>query len=281
MLDADWLGERFPELSNISLIGEGGQKWVYAASHQEDGPVVLKLIKPNQKSERVSREVRAVQQVNSGRVPRVLETGSVDTPEGHCIWLREQQIPGETVRSLLTTGPFLKSEASLLALHVLEALADVEQARIVHRDVKPDNVMRDWGGSFWLLDFGIARHLDLTSLTATAAIGGPGTLGYAPPEQFRNRKADIDVRADLFALGVTLWECIAGKHPYRDKARDAQDVIRRIENDPVPRLLIAGDEKNQLSDFIFTLMQRRPDHRPVDATDALSWIREIRAAESR
>jgi serine/threonine-protein kinase len=79
-----------------------------------------------------------------------------------------------------------------------------EAVSIVHRDVKPANIIVDPQGEFWLIDFGVARHLDLDSLTATAAPGGCGTIGYAPAEQCRNDKPDIDARADLFALGVTL-----------------------------------------------------------------------------
>jgi serine/threonine protein kinase len=101
-----------------------------------------------------------------------------------------------------------------LGLHVLEALERAETVQIVHRDVKPDNIMCDGEGNFWLLDFGIARHLELSSLTPTASPFGKMTLGYAPPEQCRNVKGDIDSRADLFALGVTLHECATGRNGF-------------------------------------------------------------------
>jgi serine/threonine-protein kinase len=167
-----------------------------------------------------------------------------------------------------------KDDVANLALHVLEALADAERARIVHRDVKPDNIMRGTDGMFWLLDFGIARHLDLTSLTATAALGGLFTLGYAPPEQFRNKKREIDVRADLFALGVTIVECFTGKNPFHDGARDANEVIRRIESSPIVVPPISGDANAKLRDLIQALTQRRLDCRPASAAEALDWMRE-------
>jgi serine/threonine protein kinase len=280
MITAQWLSQQMPDLSSITVFPEGGQKWVFGATHALDGDVVIKLIKPNIDMERVSREILAVGQVKSPRVPPILEVGILTgTPAGtDLIWLREKRICGENVRQLLDKGALDKDDVLTLGLHVLEALANVAQARIVHRDVKPENIIRCTDGSFWLLDFGIARHLDLASITATAALGGPGTLGYAPPEQFRNKKRELDGRADLFALAVTLVECIAGKHPYRDGARDASEVVRRIEGTPLPIPKITWDTGGRLTDFIATMGQRRIDCRPCNAAEALEWLREIHAA---
>jgi serine/threonine-protein kinase len=281
MISIDWVSQQFSELSDITLMPAGGQKWVFGANHPTDGRVVLKLIKPTTNVERVHREVLAVSQVNSGRVPKIFKDGVIsDTPLGcDLIWLREQQIQGNNLRQLLTQAtPFTPDEILRLGLHVLEALADVERARLVHRDIKPENIMKDTSGCFWLLDFGIARHLDLDSLTATVALGGPGTLGYAPPEQYRNRKRELDCRADLFALAVTLVEVITGAHPYRAGARDAPEVIRRIENTPLAVPHVPWDKNSLLFDLLTSMGQRRIDCRPQNAVDALTWFKEVYAA---
>lgn len=279
MITTAWLASQFPDLSAITKYPDGGQKWVFGAAHPQDGNVVLKLIKPSTDVQRVQREVLAVKQVNSRRVPRIYEDGLLPgTTFGDLIWLREQRIEGENVRQVLARGPLARDELLRLGLHVLEALADVAQARIVHRDVKPENIIRCVDGSYWLLDFGIARHLDLSSLTATAALGGPLTLGYAPPEQMRNRKREIDGRADLFALAVTLVECMTGQHPYRHGARDVPEVVRRIESAPMPVPMIPWDLKRKTIDLITSMSQRRPDCRPPNAADALTWMKEIHAA---
>jgi serine/threonine-protein kinase len=280
MITVQWLTQQFPGLSSITTYPEGGQKWVFGATHSTDGEVVIKLIKPSTDMERVRREILAVGQVNSPRVPQILEVGVASgTPwGGDLIWLREQRICGESVRQALGKGALGKKEILTLGLHVLEALADVAQARIVHRDVKPENIIRCSDGTFWLLDFGIARHLDLASLTATAALGGPGTLGYAPPEQLRNKKRELDGRADLFALAVTLVECLTAKHPYRDGARDAPEVVRRLEGAPLPIPPIAWDTGRKFTDLLATMGQRRIDCRPRDAAEALGWMKEIHAA---
>jgi serine/threonine-protein kinase len=274
MITVQWIAEQFPHLVNLAPLAQGGQKWVFAARHSSEGEVVLKLIKPSgDGGERVQREILAVQQVRSARVPQVREAGVLNTPVGTMVWLREDKISGESVRQALQRGPLATEEVMHLGLHVLEALADAERARIVHRDVKPDNIMHGVDGRFWLLDFGIARHLDLASLTATG-LGGVGTIGYAPPEQYRNRKREIDARADLFALGVTMIECISGKNPFRDGARDGNDVLRKIENSPLVIPVIKGDASGKLADFFRATTQRRLDCRPATAADALQWLQD-------
>lgn len=273
MITTQWLEQQFNGLSGMTPLAQGGQKYVFRAVHAADGDVVLKLIKQGQDIQRIEREIEAVQKVQSARVPRVLEIGMLDTPAGPFAWLREQRVVGEPVRTILNQGPMPLDEVKKLGLHVLEALVAAEAVRIVHRDVKPENIMRGDDGSYWLLDFGIARHLDLTSMTDTTALGGLGTVGYAPPEQYRNRKQEIDGRADLFALAVTMVECLTGKHPYRDGARDAGAVLRRIEQTPLAVPPVPGED--EFVDLISTMGQRRLDCRPPNAADALKWMREV------
>lgn len=213
--------------------------------------------------------------MGSVRVPQVLEVGTAQSPSGASIWLREQRIAGESLRARVGRGPIPIADIRQLTIDILEALADAERARIVHRDVKPDNIMCATDGRFWLLDFGIARHLDLQSLTATA-LGGPGTIGYAPPEQYRNRKRELDSRADLFALAVTIVECLTGRHPYRDGARDQAEVVRRIEASPLLVPVIPTDASGKFRDLISAMGQRRVDPRPQGAAVALDWMKEVR-----
>jgi eukaryotic-like serine/threonine-protein kinase len=276
LITVPWLAAQFTDLASFAPLADGGQKWVFSAQHPTDGDVVLKLIKPSSDGgERVRREILAVQQIRSARVPKVIAAGVLKSPLGEFVWVREQRIAGSSVRQVLQGGAMSIDDVVRLGLHVLEALNDADHARIVHRDVKPDNVMLGSDSSFWLLDFGIARHLDLTSLTATAAMGGVGTLGYAPPEQFRNHKREIDGRADLFALGVTMLECLTGKHPYRDGARDRIEVLRRIESAPLVIPAIPGPNGGKVRDILAALTQRRLDCRPDSIREALSWMTEI------
>lgn len=274
-ISLQWLGPHFPELSNITRLNAGGQKEVFAADHVRDGAIVLKIIHPHQDVESIDRELLAVKQVQSSRVPTILESGQITTPLGQCYWFREQRIVGPTVRELVKNQRFSEVELIRLALHVLEALVCAESAKIVHRDVKPDNIIRDAANNYWLLDFGIARHLDLASLTASANHFGKFTLGYAPPEQFRNLKREIDSRSDLFGLGVTLFECYTKTHPFRDGASSELEIIKRVERNPLPPLQLSCKDSQNFSDLISCMTQKRRENRPFTAKDAHMWILDI------
>lgn len=274
--DEQWLKATFPDLTDFRALGQGGQKVVYVARHKTDGDVVLKIIHPRTDVESVRREILAVQQVRSPRVPKIIEYGTASSNLGDCLWLREQLVDGKTVRQILARGPMDGRSVLRLGLHMLEALESAETVNIVHRDVKPDNIMMDQGGAFWLLDFGIARHLDLSSLTATAAPFGKMTLGYAPPEQCRNIKSDIDARADLFALGVTLHECATGRNGFFEPPpRDHLELLRRVERWVLPPVALVILQPAEFQGFLSTLTQKSRVHRPRAVREAHAWLREI------
>jgi serine/threonine-protein kinase len=235
----------------------------------------LKLIRPDQDPERIRREVLAVSNVSSKRVPKIHATGIVNIGGTQTIWIIEQCVDGMPLREAITASPLTPDAATLLAVQLLEALSDAEKQRIVHRDVKPENVIKGKEGNFWLIDFGIARHLGLRSLTPTNALGGIGTAGYAPPEQYQNRKREIDGRADLFALGVTLYEALTGIHPFWEGSKDAKDTFTKIEAEQFPRLTPKAVPHEQLREFIHTLMHTWRDQRPKTVADALAWAIEI------
>ncbi len=265
----------FPELAALRPLGEGGQKWVFACETNDGRPAVLKLIKPHADLERIQREIQAVVAVKCPRVPHIYHADIRDSVVGSLVWLLEEFVPGDQLRAVINASPLSVADAKRLATHVLEALAAAESARVIHRDVKPDNIVCDPTGNFWLLDFGIARHLDLESLTASGQVGGVGTLGYAPPEQFQNKKRELDARADLFALGATLYEAVTGANHFRVGAKDAFEVCQRVENSPLPRLQLKDDVGGRFDAFVRTLAQPRRDHRPESAQSALDWARTL------
>lgn len=275
-----WLAATFPDLNNIGLLGQGGQKLVFSARHPSDGDVVLKIIHPSQNLEGVRREILAVQRIGSARVPRILEIGQINTQIGPSVWIREQRILGVSLRERLQQGPLTTDELLRLGVQTLEALAEAERASIVHRDVKPENIMVDVKGDYWLLDFGISRHLAMSPLTPLTQPFGKFTLGYAPPEQIRNVQYEIDARADLFAFGVMFYECATGQQPFINGAANEFEVIRRVENHVLPPLRLPCKEANSLTDLLSAITQKRRDHRPLTVADALDWMREIFNAQT-
>lgn len=278
-IDLAWLKQQFPDLTNLTPLNSGGQKQVFAADHATDGAVVLKVIHPHQHIEATRREALAAGQLSTHRVPQILDAAFLATPLGQCVWFRERRVQGDSVRDLIQRGPFSKVPLLKLGLQTLEILVAAEKLRIVHRDVKPDNLICDANGDYWLIDFGLARHLDLTSLTATAAVFGKYTPGYAPPEQFRNRKLEIDARCDLFGLGVTLYEAATGANPYTDGARDPLEVFRRVQGPPLPALRLSFPSAQDFGDLVSALTQPRRDHRPATAREAYDWMKTICDAE--
>jgi len=272
-VDLGWLALQLPNLANLQPLAAGGQKQVFTATHANDGEVVVKLMHPGSDPARTERELGAATQVQARRMPHIFEHGQLIGNTGTIVWFREQRIPGQSLRARIQTNTLSHHELLRLALHVSATLVAAEAVGIVHRDVNPANIIVDLHGAFWLIDFGLARHLDLESLTATAAIGGWGTLGYAPAEQCRNDKREIDARADLFALGVTLYEAATGRNPYREGARDGFEVIRRISTQQLPRL--ASQLPDGLADLVATLAQPDLVHRCQTAREAHEWIRDL------
>jgi len=195
---------------------------------------------------------------------------------GDVIWLREERIAGDSLRQVIQQkGSLAPLQVLLLGRQMLEALADAEKVRIVHRDVKPENIIIDDFGNAWLLDFGLARHLDLASLTATSNYLGACTPGYAPPEQFKNRKSEIDGRADLFALGVTLYECLEGINPFINHTDNWPEILDRVETTPLPKISKNVDKKGVFRELVYVMTRQRPDHRLPRVIEAFAWIQEI------
>ncbi len=275
-IDLAWVQQQFPNYTSLAPLGQGGQRVVLAGHHESDGDIVLKLLYPGSELRRVLREIDAVKRVVSPRIPCILASGIKASPIGDLAWICESRIHGTDLRAVLNDRHTLPpDDIQRLALQMLEALTAAEAVRIVHRDVKPDNIKVDTQSNYWLLDFGLARHLDLTSLTASGNPFGVGTAGYAPPEQARNRKEEIDGRADLFALGVTLYECAEGRNPLRLGARDDLEIRTRTETQALPRIRQSVGLSVEFVDLVYTMTRPRRDHRPATVADALAWMQEI------
>jgi serine/threonine protein kinase len=133
-----WLQQQFPDLQQIVSLSSGGQKQVFAATHPQDGAVVLKLIHPRQDMETTRREMLAVNQLVGARVPAILDSGTLQTQFGDFFWFREQRVDGQTLRQRIQAGPLSVHEVLKLGFQVLETLVQSEAVHIVHRDVRSE-----------------------------------------------------------------------------------------------------------------------------------------------
>jgi serine/threonine-protein kinase len=168
----------------------------------------------------------------------------------------------------------------LEGIKLLKTLLDIsvilEDIKTVHRDIKPSNIICGNDGNYYLIDFGIARQLDKTSLTFTKAAIGPHTPGYGAPELFQYSKKDIDIRSDLFSIGVVLFEALTGEHPFLTGDEMNLNEIWYRTKTVVPKdYMIDGDKNKQLISFIQTLMQKHITRRPPTAKKAMEWFEAV------
>lgn len=266
------------DLKDLTLIARGGQKEVYTATHDSYGTVIFKKVFSGQDSfERTIREVRAVSLLQSDAVPEIIAHNCDDVNPPY-LWIIEKYVSGETIRKTIESGRVYSIEEVVKFIDTaLDIAVKAETLSIVHRDIKPENIIIDNENNFWLLDFGIARHLDLESITQTNTPYGLFTLGYASSEQFRNLKKDIDIRTDLFSIGVVAYEMITGTNPYRVGTNDPLMVLKRMETVNIPPVKILGDSQFQLSGFISLIGDVRRTRRPANAQTARVIFNVVKA----
>lgn len=275
-LETDKIAECFPDLIQITPIKRvSGQKHAYTAVSHTHGDVVVKVVCPFNQNPRLIREIQIMRDCIITHVPRLYDYKVIDSPLGQMLISVESRVRGKDLYEILTTG--MPSFQSLLRLShdILVILCEVEKHGIVHRDIKPANILQDEHGQFWLIDFGIARVLGAESITDTAAIEGPATLGYASPEQMDNIKADISSKSDLFSLGVVLTECILGYNPFTVMAQSRFEAKSRVRHLDIKYPLITEDKNGKFVNFVKWLTEKRPMRRPRSAEFALSTFNSL------
>jgi serine/threonine protein kinase len=276
-VDISWLYENFNSLSKITPLPGGGQKWVFQCLHTVYGPCVLKLIKPGA-TRYLDRELEAVSrlgQLPSVNVPEIFEYGTISSQVGNLVFLFEEYIDGTDLFQMLRQGHLTRGQLLRLASDLVSIVKDAESVSVVHRDIKPMNIKIDSEGKAWLLDFGIARILDLESKTRTDSPVGPHSPGYSAPEQFRYQKRQIDGRSDLFAIGVVLHESAIGVNLFINGARDRAEILRRVLSEPLPHLNLEWDTGGHFAQFVSSLAQKYPYQRPASCAEAADWLAEI------
>lgn len=196
--------------------GGGAFKKVFRVETDSAESRVLKVIKGPPSEPRTAREIEALQRCDHPNIARFFHASSYDHADVQYDYTIEEFLPGGTLASRIADSQTLNTEEAVaLGKHLISAIVHVAGLDLVHRDIKPDNIMlREDGETPVLVDFGLVRDLSASSLTMTWQMRGPGTPYYAAPEQLNNKKSMIDWRTDQFALGVVLCETRFGVHPY-------------------------------------------------------------------
>lgn len=216
-------------------LGEGAAGTVFAARDLSlNREVAIKILHPrlagHVEAERFVREVNAAGRLSHPNLLPVLDTGSVDAVP----FLVTRRIEGGNLRTLLEEGPVALSEALAIAEDMLSALSHAHASGMVHRDVKPENILID-GGRAIVADFGIALALDATqSERLTSEEAAVGTPRYMSPEQ--STGGAVDERSDLYSAACVIWEMLAGEHPFGAKSPHA--VLARKVAGEIPGLRV-------------------------------------------
>lgn len=242
------LAPHFPQLEILELLGQGGMGAVYKARQPGlDRLVALKVL-PREVgddpafAERFTREARALAKLIHPHIVAVHDFGQV---AGLCYFVMEY-VDGVNLREMLAAGHLQPREALAIVPQICEALQFAHDEGIVHRDVKPENVLVDRKGRVKMADFGLAKLLGIPagawSLTQTGQV--MGTPHYMAPEQIEHPQ-DIDHRADIYALGVVFYEMLTGElplgrfeppsHKVRVDVRLDEVVLRTLEKEPERR----------------------------------------------
>ncbi len=260
----------------VEELGEGGMGKVYKVIDKKiDEVVALKLLRPEiaadlQTIERFRNELKFARKISQRNVCRMYDLSEEE--ETHYITM--EYVPGEDLKSMIKMmGHLSLGKAVLIARQVCEGLAEAHRLGVVHRDIKPRNIMIDREGSARIMDFGIARSLKAEGKTAAGTM--IGTPEYMSPEQVEGK--EVDQRSDLYSLGVTLYEMVTGRLPFKGESPLATALKHKSEKPPNPRMLnpqIAED----FSRMILKCLEKDKDKRYQSAEDVLFELNRMEKA---
>jgi Tol biopolymer transport system component len=267
-------GSRIGVYTIIRQLGSGGAGEVWRAKDERLGrDVAIKVLLPHlstdaERLRRFAEEARAAGTLNH---PNILIVHDVGEHEGKP-YLVSECLEGKNLRERLSAGRMPLTEAVAVSLGVAQGLSAAHERGIVHRDLKPENIFLKSGGGVKLLDFGLAK-LKLPAVTPQSKAGDTalgtiaGTAGYMSPEQARGEPADP--RSDLFALGVMMYEMLAGRHPFRG-ASVVETLNGILTKDAVDILAVNEHVPRPLARIVMRLLEKAPESRFQSARD-LAW----------
>ncbi|MCD4658268.1 MAG: serine/threonine protein kinase [Planctomycetes bacterium] len=244
----------------ISKIGEGGMGSVYKAFHIGlDKNVALKILPPNQldSADRIKRFKHEAKSAAKMEHPNIVQILNIGEDDGiHFIVM--QFIDGEDLRQrLLRKGVFPPIEALDICMQVAEGLNVAHKKGIIHRDIKPDNIMIEREGNVKITDFGLARQME-HGLDISKPGKALGTPYYMSPEQCSGK--DLDGRSDIYSLGVSLYHIVTGKRPFKGKNAVAT-ALMHIREPVTPPEKINPNLPIPLADLVLKMMEKNPQNR--------------------
>ena len=258
----------------VSKIASGGMATVYLATDTRLGrPVALKVMHPHLASdpvfvERFAREARSAARLSHPGIVAVYDQGSADG----VVYLAMEHVPGTTLREMLAVrGALPVGRALDLLADLLDALACAHRADLVHRDVKPENILVGTDGRLRVADFGLARAASASTTAASVLIG---TVAYLAPELVTAGRADA--RADVYAVGVLAFELLTGSLPFTGEV-PAQVAFAHVADDVPAPSSRQHHLPGEVDELVAWATARDAEQRPRDAGELLAAVRAVRA----
>ncbi|WP_294565216.1 protein kinase domain-containing protein [uncultured Arthrobacter sp.] len=259
-----------------SRIARGGMSTVYLALDRRlDRRVALKVLFTHLAEDRTfldrfEQEAKSAARLSHPHVVGVLDQGVDETAERSTAYLVMEYVPGRTLRDLIRERGQLTPRLALALIDpVIEGLAAAHEAGLVHRDVKPENVLLSSNGQIKIADFGLARAVSASTGTATLV----GTAAYLPPELVTGSPADA--RSDVYSAGIMLFELLTGRQPFTGDAPVQIAFQHAYEHVPAASKFLPGLAED-IDELVQWCTSRDPEDRPVDATALLGELRHVR-----
>ncbi len=261
-----------------ATLGEGGMGAVYRARDRElDRLVALKVIRSELANHgeilrRFKQELILARQVTHKNVVRIFDLGVTDGLK----FITMEYVDGRDLKSMLVKGGKMEPGAAVKIIRqVLLGLQAAHHEGVVHRDLKPQNIMVDASGRVYLMDFGIARSMEAAGMTRTGAL--MGTPDYMSPEQAMGEK--VDARSDLFSVGVILYEMLTGAQPY-ESGTVMGTLIKRTKEKATPVRELDPAVPQYLSDIVGRCLEINLDRRYQDAGEIVQDLDSSTASKS-
>jgi eukaryotic-like serine/threonine-protein kinase len=251
-------GQRIGDYEILGVLGAGGMGKVYKVRNViSDRIEAMKVLLANlaAQKELADRFLREIKLLASLDHPNIAKLNTALTLDNQLVMMMEY-VDGVTLASRLQQGPIAPADAASYSDQVLGALSYAHKLNVIHRDVKPANMMLTPQGVVKLMDFGIARPNDEAGMTATGAT--LGSMNYMSPEQVRGEP--VDQRSDLYSMGVSLYEMVTGQLPFRGHSNYSV-MSAHLQDAPQPPIIVRPDLPKGLSDIILMAMAKNPRER--------------------
>jgi serine/threonine-protein kinase len=258
----------------LSKIGQGGMGAVYRARREATGETVALKVLPGRMArrsdfvERFLREARAASKIQSDHIVRAVDVGF----SGGYYYFAMEFVEGESVDTTLSIdGPMAESKVLHIIHQMALALRDAEEAGLVHRDIKPGNIIVTEDGVAKLTDFGLAREISDDSITQTGVT--LGTPNYMSPEQARAMKS-LDVRSDIYSLGVTFYHMATGTVPFHGET-SLLTMLKHLNEEPVAPMTRRPDLSRACNDVILKMLKKDRDERYRRADELVADLERV------